>query len=154
MSKKIGDNTPYPEEIKDEMLERLARGESLRSICRLDHMPVKKTVILDWRADEAWGIRYNQSREMQADSLADEVLDITKEAIEKLESGTAKNGYDRYVKLRMEALKWSAEHLMPNKYFRPDNSAPQKIEIKLDASQIDTKINTLSAEIDALKNDV
>lgn len=154
MPRKIGDNTPYSEEVKDEMLERLARGESLRSICKLDHMPAKKTIIIDWRNHPVWGARYIAAREMQADSLADEVLDITQEAIKKLEAGTAKNGYDRYVKLRMEALKWSAEHLMPNKYFKPDNSAPQKIEIKLDASQIDTKFNTLQAEIDALKNDV
>tara|TARA_Y100000310_G_scaffold315129_1_gene365354 strand:- start:635 stop:1111 length:477 start_codon:yes stop_codon:yes gene_type:complete len=60
----------------DEIIERLADGESLRAITALDHMPVKTTVINWLNADRDFLVRYARAREAQADAIFDECLDI------------------------------------------------------------------------------
>lgn len=78
-----GRPTTYTVELGDAICVKLAEGESLRTICAGDDMPVKSTVLL-WvvrgdRGDEtyaAFSDQYRRAREAQAEALLDEVIEI------------------------------------------------------------------------------
>jgi len=66
----------FNEAVADAICERLADGESLRSICRDDEMPAKSTVFKWLGLIPAFADQYARARETQADSLADDIVDI------------------------------------------------------------------------------
>ena len=68
----------YTEALAVKICLRLAEGEPLRSVCRDPAMPDKATV-LRWLADKAkadFRDQYVHARQMQADALFDEALEI------------------------------------------------------------------------------
>jgi hypothetical protein len=68
--------TIFSEALADEICERLVAGESLRKICKRSSMPAVSTVCR-WLAERApFQEQYARARELQADTLADEVLYI------------------------------------------------------------------------------
>ena len=73
-----GRPTRYSKKIADEICQRLAEQESLRSICSEERMPSKSTVLRWLREDKHLGFRnqYAYARELQADGIEDEILDI------------------------------------------------------------------------------
>ncbi len=76
--RKRGRPSRYTPELAAVICGRLAEGETLRSVCRDQAMPDKATV-LRWLGDKAKaGFRdqYAHARDMQADALFDEALEI------------------------------------------------------------------------------
>jgi len=115
---------PFTQEIADEICQRLIEGESLRSICRADHMP-SAALVCRWCHDyEAFGEQYTRARENQADTLADEMLDIADDAqndwMEKNapdNPGWSINGeHVSRSRLRIETRKWLAMKMKPKKW--------------------------------------
>lgn len=98
----------YSEEIAQDILCRLMDGQSLRKICQDDAMPARSTVHLWLANDEAFSDRYARARDAQADTLADEILDISDG-----ENAAADPQRDR---LRVDARKWLAGKLRPKVY--------------------------------------
>lgn len=120
--------TDYTQEIADIICERIANGESLRSICLDDEMPSKSTVFA-WLADperEEFRTKYAYARDAQADVLVDEMIDIADDGsndwMEKKNSdgqviGWQENGEAlRRSALRISSRQWIAEKLKPKKY--------------------------------------
>ncbi len=72
----------YSEAIGDEICHRLAEGASLKSICRSQGMPSLGTVIT-WALDTAhpFADRYARAREIGWRLLAEEILEISDQAI-------------------------------------------------------------------------
>ena len=114
----------YSQELADTICERLADGESLRSICRSDDMPGTTTVVR-WLTDkETFRAQYAKARELQADALFDEMLDISDEASndwmekhDKENVGYSLNGeHIQRSRLRVDTRKWIAARLAPKKY--------------------------------------
>lgn len=118
----------YSQTVADEICERIADGESLRSICREEGMP-KKSTVFGWLADQAAAMddfrtKYALAREAQADSYADDMTDIADNGVndwmEKhhgdsvawVENGEALRRSD----LRIKTRQWIAEKLKPKKY--------------------------------------
>lgn len=98
----------FSEELADEICERIADGESLRSICRDDEMPSKATVFR-WLAEKQdFQDQYTRAREAQADSLVDDMLDIADGKKALLEGKDADVQRDR---LAVETRKWIAGKL-------------------------------------------
>lgn len=90
--------------------ERIAAGESLSAVCRDADMPAKSTV-LRWLLDDRRGAfrrQYALAREVQADVLADELVEIADGPRDKDEAALAK--------LRIDTRKWVAGKLRPKKY--------------------------------------
>lgn len=123
-----GRPSDYTEEIADEICERIADGESLRSICLDDHMPNKSTVFR-WLADPeraVFATKYAYAREAQADSLVDEMTDIADDASNDWMERKDKDGNNigwqengealRRSALRISSRQWIAEKLKPKKY--------------------------------------
>lgn len=70
--------SPYPNkaELKEEIVEWLANGQTLRDYCRQDNKPVYRAVY-DWlQEDEDFAARFAHAREIGADVIADECLAI------------------------------------------------------------------------------
>jgi hypothetical protein len=117
-------------------------GESLRSICKDDHMPVQAGVYFWLQRHPEFLEQYSKAREEQADTLADEIIAISDESPEttpvydkegnqidvKLDSA-----YIAWQKQRIEARKWTAMKLKPKKYgdraiLAGDNDNPVVVE--------------------------
>jgi hypothetical protein len=121
-----GRPSSFTQEIADEICERLAEGESLRSICRSDGMPVQATVFRWLSIDEAFLKQYARAREAQADRLADEILDIaddsSRDTIPKVDKEgneygeQANSEWIARSRLRVDARKWLASKMAPKKY--------------------------------------
>jgi hypothetical protein len=116
----IGRPVEYTEEIAEEVCWRLAHGESLVSICRDEHLPHCATIY-------RWLIRfptfcemYARAREDQADTNADEILQIADEMPPEFTDEKGRTYLDQtfiqWQKNRIDARKWTAAKLKPRKY--------------------------------------
>lgn len=105
--------------------ERLAEGESLRSICRDEGMPSAPTV-RGWVVDDVHGFaeQYAHAREIGLDNVAEEILEIADNGandwMEKNDPenpGYAHNGeHSQRSRLRVDARKWYLSKIAPKKY--------------------------------------
>lgn len=110
--------------IMDRICTEIASGRSLRSICLDDGMPCQATVYNWLKGSEAFVEQYARAREVQADTIFDEMLDIadnsTNDWMERSEEkggGYELNGdHVQRTKLRIETRKWMAGKLRPKKY--------------------------------------
>ncbi|MBB3355315.1 hypothetical protein FHT70_005276 [Rhizobium sp. BK049] len=121
-----GRPTKFTQSLADIICERIADGESLRSICRDETMPGKSTVFT-WLADDDkadFRTKYAQAREIQADGFVDEMVEIADDGsndwMEKQfgeEKRWVENGEAlRRSQLRISTRQWIAEKLKPKKY--------------------------------------
>lgn len=116
----------YTEEIALRICERLANGESLKSMCEEEGMPSKSTVFKWLSENQAFSDNYARAREAQADALFDDILSIADDGrndwmerkdAEDENMGWRENGEAlRRSQLRIDARKWMAGKLRPKKY--------------------------------------
>lgn len=114
----------FSQDLFDEICERLADGESLRTICSDDHMPNKGSVFRWLANDTKLSDQYARAREEQADCIFDEVLEIADDArndwMERRgedDAGWVANGeHIQRSRLRIDARKWMAGKLRPKVY--------------------------------------
>lgn len=99
-----GRPTDYSQELADKICERIADGESLRSICRDDEMPGTSAVCKWLGKYPEFAEQYARARELQADSLFDDILDIADKGLKGLETPE-----DR--RIQIDARKWMAGKL-------------------------------------------
>jgi hypothetical protein len=105
--------TKCTQEITDEICQRIADGESLRSVCRDEHLPEKATVLL-WvvnnrtieDTERQFFDQYHRARTAGGFSHADEAMDLRHEVRGgEIEPNAAK--------VILDALKWGAERMAP-----------------------------------------
>lgn len=121
-----GRRTDYNQDIADMICERLADGESLRSICEDEAAPARSTVFRWLSLHPEFQDQYAHAREAQADTIFDDILEIADDGrndwMEKKDSegeniGWRENGEAlRRSALRVDARKWMAGKLRPKKY--------------------------------------
>lgn len=118
-----GRPTDYTPELAGEICDRLSAGVSLRKICLEDAMPGQTTVYRWLRQNDEFRQQYTHAREVQAETIFDECLDIADDGtndwmVDKEEDeGFRYNGDAvQRSKLRIEARKWMAGKLAPKKY--------------------------------------
>jgi hypothetical protein len=128
---KPGRPSTYTAKVADTICERIADGESLRSICRDESMPDKATVFRWLDSKPEFRDQYARAREEQADTLADEIVTIADEECTMVRAAkhptAAKDDeaelevvFDSTAvarnKLRVDARKWVAAKLKPKVY--------------------------------------
>lgn len=103
----------YGQETADIICERIADGESLRSICRDDEMPNKATVFRWLTRNQPFSDQYARARETQADTLFDDMLEIADGHGERIdEDGKTLLASDvQRDRLAVETRKWMAGKL-------------------------------------------
>ena len=122
--KKMGRPTNFNQEVAGKICARLCSGESLRTIVRDEDMPASATVFRWLAAHENFREQYAQAREVQADAIFEEILDIADDGSNDWMERNAKDnpGYEangehiQRSKLRIDARKWMAGKLSPKKY--------------------------------------
>ena len=98
-------HTKYTAELAEEICERIAIGESLRTICKDEHIVAAKTVD-HWLSErEDFRKQYARARERQAEHYAQEIIDI---ADTDPDAARARN--------RIAARQWYASKLKPKVY--------------------------------------
>lgn len=123
---KTGRPSAFTQELADLICERIADGESLRSICDNEGMPSKSMVFRWLAAEPLFRDQYAHARDTQAESYFDDIRDIADDGrndwMEKKNSdgeniGWQENGEAiRRSQLRIDARKWMAGKLKPKKY--------------------------------------
>ena len=113
----------FSQETADAICEKLVEGISLRRICMAEDMPAASTIFKWLNALPDFAEQYAHAREAQADTLADEIIDIADDgtndymADKEEEDGVRYNGDAvQRSKLRVDARKWVAAKLRPKKY--------------------------------------
>jgi len=110
----------YTEDIAEEVCWRLAHGESLVSICRDDHLPHCATIYRWLARFPLFCEMYARAREDQADTNADEILQIADEMPPEFTDEKGRTYLDQtfiqWQKNRIDARKWTAAKLKPRKY--------------------------------------
>lgn len=76
-----GRPSKFTQAVADEIVERISAGETLRSVCRDEHMPAWQT-IYDWlHKNEEFSGRIARARELGEDAIAQECVDIADNAV-------------------------------------------------------------------------
>jgi hypothetical protein len=95
----------YSKEVASRICEHIARGRSLRSFCEQKDTPAIGSVYRWLAENEAFRDQYARAREDQADSYADEIIDIADSEPDPNKA-----------RVRIDARKWVASKLKPKKY--------------------------------------
>ena len=107
----VGRPSLYSNELVDRICEWISEGKSLRSFCRIEGNPGFQTV-LDWLNDDDklyFRSKYARAREIQAEVMADELLEIADDT----KPDQLKLAHD---KMKIETRQWIAAKLLPKKY--------------------------------------
>ncbi|WP_210236257.1 terminase small subunit protein [Ochrobactrum sp. CGA5] len=147
---KPGRPSDYTQEIADLICERIADGESLRTICDDQGMPSRTTVFKWLSRFNEFADQYARAREAQADTLFDEILSIADDGRNDWMEKTNKDGevigevFNKEAvqrsSLRVEARKWMAGKLRPKKY-------SEKLDLNVSGSLQTTPEEQLNARI-------
>ncbi len=128
----------------EQALERVAAGESLRSVSRDEQMPPLTTLNL-WLNSGEHVEQYTRAREERADAIFEEMFDIAddsssdmvanEDGIERLNSEHVQRS-----KLRIDTRKWALSKMQPKKYgdkldlnHGGHDGGPVEVEHKIDA---------------------
>lgn len=118
------------ENIMDLIVERLASGESLRSICLSDGMPNRSTVMRWLDDNEAFATKYARAKDIGFDERAEKLA----EDIEVEEDV-------QRAKLKFEYGRWYLSKLAPKRYgerlaLAGDDSSPLNITVNMDDAEL------------------
>jgi transposase len=131
-----------PEEKRQRILELLTEGKSLRSACL--ETGVHLQTVMGWlRRDEEFKQVYLEAKQEGADALADKIMDLAQQALDKPETANA-------VRVAVDALKWTASKLKPKSY--GDRIEQHVVNETQSPAEVEARIKLLEAELqDMLK---
>lgn len=142
----------YTPELAEEICSRLSTGQTLRQICRDEHMPSESTV-RGWVVDDRRGFyaQYARARELCIESWADEIVEIAENGdndwmTRETESGRIEKQYNgdhiQRSKLRVDSRRWLLSKMKPEKYGDRLELAGG-LEIKMNDDQLDSRLTQL-----------
>lgn len=117
----VTNTSDYTPEIGDRICAEIAEGKSLRSICKMDGMPGRRTVF-DWlRRHEDFRTAYDIACAERAECFAEDIIEIADDRsgdyIVDAERGiTIDHENINRSRLRVDARKWVAAKMLPKKY--------------------------------------
>lgn len=116
----MGRPTDYSDDLAGVICGRLADGESLRSICRGEGMPSVSMVMRWLGANDQFREQYARAREVQAESMFEEMLEIADDGrndwVEKEQGNAVDHEHVSRSKLRVDTRKWMLARMAPKKY--------------------------------------
>ncbi len=136
-----GRPTAYNPEIEAEILQRLAAGESLRTICKAEHLPTDTTV-RNWAIEDRAGFssRYAHARNVGLDALAEETLEIARD--DKIDPAGRR--------VILDTHKWFLSKMAPKRYgdrleLAGDKENPLEVNIAGAAELLSSRVDSLIA---------
>jgi len=148
--KKIGRPTDYTDRLADKICEKVALGQSMRTICALETMPAMTTMFRWLREKDEFRQQYETAKQECAELMVEDMLDIAdNEAQEPLLVDGVPVIVDekpvmvtsqvkiQHSRLKVDTRKFIAAKLKPKKYGEriqhandPDNPMPSAIVTK------------------------
>lgn len=129
---------------KEELLLRVAEGESVFTICQDAHMPARSQVYKAIREDAQFRVEYEAALEQRADKYVEQIADLSRQMQERAAMG-ATNEEVTALKAHINSLQWIAARLNPKKYGdKQQLDIDQKVT--LDDKQLDQRLNALIAK--------
>lgn len=117
-----GRPTKYSKQLGDLICKRLSSGESLRNICLTKELPSAVTVhrwVLEGKHEQFYK-QYARAREIQAENMFDEILDIADNGTQdtKFIKGEPREDteWTNRSKLRVDSRKWYLSKVLPKKF--------------------------------------
>jgi len=153
-AKKMGVPTTFNQKTADLICIGLSEGMSLRQILKADKtgvLPAQSTVYEWLLRHPDFAEQYARAREEQADTNADEILEIADEMPPEYTDEKGRTSLDvtyiQWQKNRIEARKWTAAKLRPKKY--GDRVALEGVE---GGAPITTEDATASKFLEVIRN--
>jgi hypothetical protein len=122
VKRKRGGQLTYDRETAHAICVRLARGETLKGICRDEGFPPESTV-RGWAQEDVDGFaaRYAFARQLGLDAMADELLEIADDGsgdfiIDANGNRIPNNEHINRSRLRIDTRKWYLSKLAPKRY--------------------------------------
>jgi hypothetical protein len=117
VARKSGRPSNYSEAVVATICDRLATGESLRSVCRDETMPGRQAVVAWLSRDPSFFERYSRARLAGLDEIADQLIEIADAADGGDEGSAARaSAQVQHAKLRIDTRKWLLSKLAPQRY--------------------------------------
>lgn len=129
----------FTDNLADKICERLADGESMRSVCRDPKMPAMTTVFRWLRENDEFRQQYEVAKDEAADAMIEDIVDIADN------SDSDNIQVDR---LRVDVRKWAASKLKPKKY-----GDKQQIDMNASVNLNDLSDDDLDQELNQLESD-
>lgn len=111
--------TKYTEKLAEKICERIASGETVRGIGRDPKMPDAAT-IFRWAAldHEGFHEQYARAREVQAENMFEEIVEIADGASDVIKSGAEKKSgaFAQVERNRVDTRKWYLSKVLPKKF--------------------------------------
>lgn len=153
-----GRPSTYTKEVGDRICDRLAAGESLRTICRDADMPARQTVVQWVLKDHGPGFanQYTQARDLGLDEIADECMEIVDDGSNDWMEKQNADGTTSWAingealgrsRLRFDHRRWYLSKLAPKRY--GDRTA---VELSGHVSMSEMSEEDIRAELAALAN--
>ena len=92
--------------------DELADGKSLNSICKRDDMPHRVTVLQAVQRDDELYEMYARARAIGAETLADEIHDVSRQSLDSVDKQMANAEVQRR-RLQVDSLKWTYARQQP-----------------------------------------
>lgn len=113
--KKAGRPTIKSDELLTFICTEITEGKSLVKICRENGFHL--STVFQWLCDDkSFSDKYARAKEEQADTLADEIIDLSDEAAILDSNPSLASAAVQAARLRVDARKWVAAKLKPKKY--------------------------------------
>lgn len=108
MKKKVGRPTTFTSSLGTKIVERIANGESIRTIVKDNEMPSSSTIfrwLLEEDKKEFWE-QYEKARNIQAETMFEELVEIADDK----EKDVMRD------RLRIDTRKWYLSKVLPKKF--------------------------------------
>ena len=106
----------YDEGLAELICDQIVEGKSLRTICQGEQMPDRKSV-RRWVKDRPeFALLYAEAKEDAADAFAEELIEISDEAVPTDDRGRLDAGTVQKQRLKIDTRKWIASKLKPRSY--------------------------------------
>lgn len=154
------------DELFDEICERMVDGESVRTICKDDHMPAISTLMKILNQNPDRSAQYARALQMRADAMFEEIMDISDDGsndymLRNADDPTSivLNGeHVQRSKLRVDSRKWALGRMNPKKYGEKTfiggvDDAPVKVQNTIDVSNLSLEeLETLEKVLSSVGN--
>jgi hypothetical protein len=122
----VGRPTDYSHELAAKICSKLAHGQSVRTICRVDGMPNPDTIYEWLRVHKEFAEQYAKAKDDGCDAMFDDLLAIADDGendyMETFDDDGKPTGYKfcgehfQRSRLRVDTRKWYLSKLKPKKY--------------------------------------
>lgn len=123
-TKPVGRPSKFTKEVQDEILDRIADGESVNQIGRDPKMPDASNIRRYIARDSEFRTKYEKAKMDMAEMMADEMLEIADDGrndfilreVRGEEVEVPNTEHIQRSRLRIDTRKWLMSKLMPKKY--------------------------------------